>query len=794
MRRSFLFVLFLAASVAAHAQSRPVPTRVAPGYGVLKTSVQADAGEPMPTEGWELKIDALGRMLIAGETSRAKARPEGEGLMRQLPVGRMMSAGEEWVDVFVRTDEAAGLAEHGYVERASSGGISVGRVPMRELRALASDARVRYVETSRVAKRRNAVARAETGVNRVHAGEGFSAPVKGQGVVVGVLDSGIDFTHPDFSSPNGTRIRFLMDMRADQTDVVSTKSQIDSNPGAILQRDGNFGGGHGTHVTSTAAGLSGVAPEADIVFVKGVRDQDSDGGFSDADVATGVDFIFDKAAELGKPAVVNLSLGGNYGPLDGTSAYEQFLSNQTGPGKLIVAAAGNEGDYHIHAGTNLQPSVLYETLMEPMDSYFNYVEMWYKRGSISSVRFGFYDFDGDALVYLGSSPAVTVGSSQGLTAGGDLNPVAVRYNNQIIGYVAVDARTTNDPNNGDGNIQMVLTNNDNAAVDLNNFYWTVLYRSSATASGRADMWYFGGEFYQFEVGLEDVTEISGDTDFTVGSPATARKVISVGSYVGRRTWTDIDGASWSTLAPNPNPELDPIVPVAGSASYFTSRGPTRDGRVAPLIAAPGQMVASALASNLSIRATQDEAYELGGVFRGDIVQGGGFQVMQGTSMASPHVAGIVALMLQVNPTLTYDQASSILAQTARTDIHTGVAPNVTFGNGKIDAHAAVSRALTLTSIDEDPHPERSEGSVLLANYPNPFNPTTEIRWTMDVGRQTKLAVYDILGREVALLANGPYSAGTHSVTFDASGLSSGMYIVVLESAGMRDVRKVSLVK
>jgi hypothetical protein len=151
-------------------------------------------------------------------------------------------------------------------------------------------------------------------------------------------------------------------------------------------------------------------------------------------------------------------------------------------------------------------------------------------------------------------------------------------------------------------------------------------------------------------------------------------------------------------------------------------------------------------------------------------------------------------MLQVNPTLTFEQASAILAETARTDIHTGVAPNVTFGNGKIDAHAAVSRALTLTSIDEDPHPERSEGSVLLANYPNPFNPTTEIRWTMDVGRQTKLAVYDILGREVALLANGPYSAGTHSVTFDASGLSSGMYIVVLESAGMRDVRKVSLVK
>jgi subtilisin family serine protease len=378
-----------------------------------------------------------------------------------------------------------------------------------------------------------------------------------------------------------------------------------------------------------------------------------------------------------------------------------------------------------------------------------------------------------------------------LTAGGGLNPVAVRYNNQIIGYVAVDARTTADPNNGDGNIQMVLTNNDNVNVDLNNYYWTVLYRATATASGRADMWYSSGEFYPVAVGLEDVTEIPGDTDFTVGSPATSKKVISVGSYVGRRNWTDIDNNSWSTLAPNPDPELEPIVPVAGSASYFTSRGPTRDGRLAPVIAAPGQMVAAALASNLSIRATQDEAYEQGGVFRGDIVQGGGFQVMQGTSMASPHVAGVLALMLQVNPTLTYEQASAILAQTARSDIHTGATPNVTFGNGKIGAHAAVTRALATTSVERDDAPT---GFGLLANYPNPFNPSTVVSYRLSVSGNVRINVYNLLGQRVSTLFEGVQTSGQHSVTFDAAGLSSGMYLVVLESNGMRDVRKVTLVK
>jgi hypothetical protein len=97
-----------------------------------------------------------------------------------------------------------------------------------------------------------------------------------------------------------------------------------------------------------------------------------------------------------------------------------------------------------------------------------------------------------------------------------------------------------------------------------------------------------------------------------------------------------------------------------------------------------------------------------------------------------------------------------------------------------------------TSIEHDP--QFQDGPSLLSAYPNPFNPSTVIRWTMDVGRETKLAVYDLLGREVALLTLGVYSAGQHSVTFDASGLPSGMYVIVLETEAGRDVRKVTLVK
>jgi len=97
-----------------------------------------------------------------------------------------------------------------------------------------------------------------------------------------------------------------------------------------------------------------------------------------------------------------------------------------------------------------------------------------------------------------------------------------------------------------------------------------------------------------------------------------------------------------------------------------------------------------------------------------------------------------------------------------------------------------------TSVEQDDG--IASGIRLEQNYPNPFNPTTEIRWTMDVGRQTRLAVYDILGREVAVLVDGVMPAGSHSVTFDASALSSGVYLYVLSAGDVRVSRMMSLVK
>jgi len=98
---------------------------------------------------------------------------------------------------------------------------------------------------------------------------------------------------------------------------------------------------------------------------------------------------------------------------------------------------------------------------------------------------------------------------------------------------------------------------------------------------------------------------------------------------------------------------------------------------------------------------------------------------------------------------------------------------------------------TPTSLEEQ---ERPLTLKLEQNFPNPFNPSTVIRWTIDVGRQTHLAVYDMMGREVAVLVNGLMPAGEHTVTFNATALPSGIYFYILQSGSQQLSRKMLLMK
>ncbi|MEO6601257.1 MAG: S8 family serine peptidase, partial [Polyangiaceae bacterium] len=196
-----------------------------------------------------------------------------------------------------------------------------------------------------------------------------STQTSGQGVVVGIVDTGIELTHADFRNVDGsTRVAWLLDVSrgaAGKQRTLEATYGCNASAGCAvfsaadldaLMANDTLGDepsdpfGHGTHVASLAAGngLSskparyiGVAPEATYVIARVAH---ADGSIGDADLLRAVKFVFDRAEDLGMPAVVNLSLGSDFGAHDGSSALEQGLSGLVGPafpGRAIVVAAGN---------------------------------------------------------------------------------------------------------------------------------------------------------------------------------------------------------------------------------------------------------------------------------------------------------------------------------------------------------------------------------------------------------------------------------------------------------------------
>lgn len=692
--------------------------------------------------------------------------------------------GDHYVTAFVQVDAGANAsALPGFTMRRLSpdGTIAMGSIRLADLPALAGSAQVRQIQPALQRPATHRTSRAMIGADRVHSGLQLPQGYRGEGVIMGVIDSGIDFTHDDFSRIDGTRILFLAEFVEDSDEMlVWTASEINDSPTLITQKDGFFGGGHGTHVTGTAAGggrlnsdFTGIAPETDIIFVKGIRDADSMGGFEDGDVIEGIAFIFEKAQELGRPAVVNLSLGGVYGPLDGTTLYEQFITQMTGPGRIIVAAAGNSGFDFVHAGSDLAPNEQVAFLGYSYDDVELEQSIWADNGAILAYKITAFEVDDDGLLMeVASTPFLAVGSHNAQS------PRGIRLFDSSLevpaGFVFHDSRNVADPNNGDTEISIYIYDGyDEGETDyafIDEYLWGITLRATASG-GRFDALAFNGQNLPINLLIPGARFIPADRFHSVGSPSTSQNVISVGAYVSTSRWTTDAGASHTSSYPSDFTWESTYTPVSHEVAYFSSRGPTRDGRMAPVISAPGDLIFSVRPRNIEVAEFPAETLASDDQYFG----------IQGTSMASPHVAGVVALLLQVNPALDYAAIMSVLEATSDQDDFTRAQPQHVFGHGKINAHEAVKHVYAnFTSIDTD---ERFAPATvtLKANYPNPFNPETTIAFDLGTAAAVTLTVYDMLGRRVATLSNGErYAAGSHRVTFNASTLSSGVYLYRLQ--------------
>ncbi len=616
-----------------------------------------------------VKLDPFLRRLVADHANRAPlAWAVQSGTTEPLIRTETLAGGRLGAAVFVRTTDVAATeaaigALGGYV-RVAAGDILVAVVPVAALGALGAMAETISIESSQYRRALLDVSRSATKADLVQAGTGLSSPRTGAGVIVGVVDSGIDYTRPDFKNADGTtRIRSIWDISGVATGgSARTCSAAEINASTCPERDLN---GHGTHVAGIAAGggrlqagFVGMAPGADIIAAKGTRSTTSTGGFADDDVVAAAGYIFQQAQAAGRPAVINMSLGGfGLSPLDGTSSYEQALSNLTGPGKIIVAAAGNSGSSGMHLSYLVSGSSFDDALetnwIPGTDGSQGVTVLWYGTGNISvgiAARENSTQSTGIPI-----SPAVGPGQTTG-DALVDLKDGS----GTVVAQYLIDASTTSYSSNGAHAVAVVLK-------PVQSRYFSIYTFGTGTFDGWTnDPWSFSGR--------SDAFWMPGDWQKTVGTPGTATKVITVGAFSTKLQWTDVNGSQWSGASwcgsafPN----------VLGDIACFSSRGPTRDGRTKPDIAAPGHRIASDLSTDSVANHTAQ-----------DRMQGGLLLMESGTSQASPHVAGIVALMLQANPTLTYTTALQALQNSATKDSFTGSATNNTWGAGKVNALEAV---------------------------------------------------------------------------------------------------------
>ncbi len=583
-----------------------------------------------------------------------------------------------------------------------------------------------------------------TRVDSVHQGIHLPQAYTGQDVLIGITDWGFDYTHPMFydTALTATRIRAAWDHYKQSGPAPAGfgyGTEYATAPD-LLAAQGDTANiysysTHGTHVAGIAGGggagtiYRGIAYEAQFLFNTFL-----------VDVAAVLDawaWMQQIAQQDGKRLVVNMSWGlYHMGTLDGTSLLSQAIDLYADEGVVFVTSAGNNGNVDFHlthdfADDTLRSRIGFYSYAAHPHMWGQSISMWGEPGQ--SFRAGFTLFSGGNI--LQESPWYDTATQPYY-----LDSLLVQGNDTIHFNLTCDAAH---PLNGRPHFRLRISNRSSLQVGLKAtaeagtvHFWNVTELDN-------DVGNWGQAFLPALPGW-----MQGDRHYGIGEPACADGAIAVAAY------------SAEYLSGGGNP-------LGGMIANFSSQGPTLDGRLKPDITAPGVNVASSISTwtDASFSSIQTISFE-GNSYP--------FARFSGTSMASPVVAGIAALILQADPTITPHDLNQLLQATARTDNFTGEIPaggSTRWGMGKVNAYHAVLELLGLVDVAE----RRDDVPSV---WPNPTHDRLFIAPPAGAAAY-QLAVFDALGRTIlegAYRADGP-------VELDTSGWRSGLYLLRLQWEG-----------
>jgi subtilisin family serine protease len=539
----------------------------------------------------------------------------------------------------------------------------------------------------------------DTRADSVHLGIGLPSSYTGKDVYIGITDWGFDYTSPMFYDTSLMQTRIVAAWDQYKT---SGPAPAPFGYGAEYDTpDELFSAGadtaniysyatHGTHVAGIAGGSGagtpnrGIAFDAKFLFCTFLVDE--------ASVLDAWQWMYNKAQTDGKRLVINMSWGlYHMGTLDGNSMLSQAIAAYADSGVVFANSGGNNGNVNFHLKKTFSNQ---DSVIKSKIDFYSYganpnmwgqsIHAWGEEGKSFST--GFY--------VLNSSGALLAESPQY----GTLNSPNAIDSFVLAGFDTIYYKISSDeahPLNGRPQLRMRVKNTNSSL--------RIVMKSLAT-SGTVHFWNVteltndvGNWGMPFSTAGTGTT--AGDNKNGISEPSCSDDVISVAAYA-----TQYQTTSGSF--------------VGGAIASFSSIGPRFDGAMKPDVAAPGVAIVSSISSFTDVAFTSQGNVN----FNGRTYH---FAKFSGTSMASPMVAGIAALILDANPYLSAQQVKEIIMQTARQDNYTGIIPDsgsVKWGAGKVNAYAAIQLAIETIGLEHTP--TELDWNV----YPNPVS--NELHFTL----------------------------------------------------------------
>lgn len=656
---------------------------------------------------------------------------------------------------FVRTQENAQhiLSRYGCVVLESFGNIHIVDIPMRRMAEMSQDNHVIRIETGQGTTALMDSMAYHINAQAVYEGKNLPQAYTGKGVVVGVQDIGFDLTHPNFYDSTGKtyRVKRFWDhlstdtvgatryVGADYTDSISILNYKHS-------RDA-LNHTHGTHTLGTAAGSGykskyrGIAYESDICVVAnatgdnvGLIDKKDYYKYTYATDALGFKYMMDYATSVNKPCVVSFSEGGKQDFMGEDMLYYEILKSLTGPGRIIVAAAGNNGNKRTYlqkvkgresAGTFMvAPKNRIYTTLKSQDPFI--IRMVTYAGVNDSMQIATSDI-------IGRYDSLYVDTLQ-------MNGKEYRF--RIVAY-------TSSFSSSEMGYDVMVSCDASIGREVP-FSLEVVGRDS-----QVDMYYGVGEWVSNGI---NPTLSEGDHRYSIFSPGSAPSVICVGA------------TSYRTHKVNSQGNVDIYNQgINGQRANYSAVGPTYDNRIKPDVMAPGTNIISSL--NSFYLENNPTAYH--SIWSVDAFSFNGrtyaWDYNAGTSMSTPAVAGAIALWLQAKPDLTTDEIKEIFDKTCTRYDASLTYPNNYYGYGQIDVYRGLLEVLKLTSIQDISMYQPAKVNIMpVAGQ--------QVRFVFaDAStRKFKVKVFSVSG---ALVLHQECSANSSTYELDLSRLPSGVYAI-----------------